>query len=105
MVDRLRGAGLNFQGPGGPILPQVLAGRSLVVTGTFQGWSREEAEAAIKARGGKAPGSVSKKTTAVVAGRDPGAAKLTRAQALGVPVVDEAALAVLLEHGRLPGER
>ncbi len=104
VVERLRSAGLNFEGPGGPALPQVLAGRSVVVTGTLQGWSREDAEDAIKDRGGKAPGSVSKKTTAVVAGSDAGTAKLTRAEALGVPVLDEAAFAGLLEHGRLPGE-
>jgi DNA ligase (NAD+) len=104
VVERLRQAGLNFEGPGGPALPQVLAGRSVVVTGTLEGWSREDAEDAIKARGGKAPGSVSKKTTAIVAGREPGAAKLTKAESLGVPVLDEAAFADLLEHGRLPGE-
>ncbi len=99
VIDRLRGAGLNFEGPGDPALPQILAGASVVVTGTFERWSREEAEDAIKARGGKAPGSVSKKTTVVVAGREPGAAKLTRAKALGVPVVDETGLAELIEHG------
>jgi DNA ligase (NAD+) len=104
VVERLRAAGLNFEGPGGPALPQVLAGRSVVVTGTLEGWSREDAEDAIKARGGKAPGSVSKKTTAVVAGSEPGAAKLSKATELGVPVLDEAAFADLLEHGRLPGE-
>ena len=104
VVERLRAAGLNFEGPGGPALPQVLAGRSVVVTGTLEGWSREDAEDAIKARGGKAPGSVSKKTTAIVAGSEPGAAKLTKAEALGVPVLDEAAFAALLDHGRLPGE-
>lgn len=103
VVDRLRAAGLNFEGPGGPSLPQVLAGSSVVVTGTMDAWSREAAEDAIKARGGKAPGSVSKKTTAVVAGREPGAAKLTKAETLGVPVIDEAAFAQLLDSGRLPG--
>jgi DNA ligase (NAD+) len=104
VVERLRTAGLNFEGPGGPALPQVLTGRSVVVTGTLERWSREDAEDAIKARGGKAPGSVSKKTTAVVAGSEPGAAKLTKAQELGVPVLDEAAFADLLDRGRLPGE-
>jgi DNA ligase (NAD+) len=102
VVERLRLAGLNFEGPGGPVLPQVLAGRSIVVTGTLEGWSREAAEDAIKARGGKSPGSVSKKTTAVVAGSDPGAAKLARAAELGVPVIDEVAFAVVLETGEIP---
>jgi DNA ligase (NAD+) len=103
VVERLRAAGVNFQGPDAPDLPQVLAGSSVVVTGTLEGWSREDAEDAIKARGGKSPGSVSKKTTAVVAGAEPGAAKLAKATELGIPVVDESAFAVLLETGELPG--
>ncbi|HWE54454.1 MAG TPA: NAD-dependent DNA ligase LigA [Acidimicrobiales bacterium] len=102
-VERLRAAGLNFTGPDAPDLPQVLAGLSVVVTGTLEGWSREEAEEAIKGRGGKSPGSVSKKTTAVVAGAEPGAAKLAKANEVGVPVLDEAAFAELLETGQLPG--
>ena len=85
-------------------MPQVLVGTSVVVTGTLEGWSREAAEEAIKARGGKAPGSVSKKTTAVVVGAEPGAAKLAKAAELGVPVLDEAAFAVLLETGELPAD-
>ena len=103
VVERLRAAGLNFEGPGAPELPQVLAGLSIVVTGTLEGWSREEAEAAIKARGGKSPGSVSKKTTAVVVGSEPGAAKLNKATELGLPVLDEAGFARLLETGEIPG--
>jgi DNA ligase (NAD+) len=102
VVERLRAAGVNFQGPEAPSVPQVLAGASIVVTGTLEGWSREVAEEAIKARGGKAPGSVSKKTTAVVVGAEPGAAKLTKAQELGVPILDEAGFAHLLETGQLP---
>jgi DNA ligase (NAD+) len=102
VVERLRGAGLNFEGPGAPEVPQVLAGLSIVVTGTLERWSREEAEEAIKARGGKSPGSVSKKTTAVVVGSDPGAAKLNKATELGIPVVDEAGFAHLLETGEIP---
>ncbi len=74
---------------------------SVVVTGTLEGWSREEAEDAIKARGGKSPGSVSKKTTAVVVGAEPGAAKLAKAAELGVPVLDEAGFARLLETGEV----
>jgi DNA ligase (NAD+) len=102
LVERLRAAGLNFDGPDDPTVPQVLAGRSVVVTGTLEGWSREAAEDAIKARGGKSPGSVSKKTTAVVAGSDPGGAKLAKAAELGIPVLDEAGFARLLETGELP---
>jgi DNA ligase (NAD+) len=74
-----------------------------VVTGTLEHLSREQAEEAIKQRGGKAPGSVSKKTTAVVVGESPGAAKLTKAEELGVPILDEAAFQDLLESGGLPG--
>jgi DNA ligase (NAD+) len=102
VVARLGRAGVNLEGPGGPTLPQVLVGKSVVVTGTLEGWSREEAEDAIKDRGGKSPGSVSKKTTAVVAGAEPGAAKLARATELKVPILDEAAFAHLLEDGELP---
>jgi DNA ligase (NAD+) len=100
VVERLRQAGCNFEGPDAPEMPQTLAGMSVVVTGTLQGWSREEAEEAIKARGGKSPGSVSKKTTAVVVGADPGGAKLTKAHELGVPVLDEGGFARLLESGQ-----
>ena len=102
LVARLEGAGLNFEGPAAPSLPQTLEGKSIVVTGTLAGYSREAAEEAIKARGGKAPGSVSKKTTAVVVGEAPGAAKLTKAEELGVPVLDEDAFTALLETGELP---
>ena len=102
VVERLRQAGVNFEGPEGPTAPQVLAGASVVVTGTLEGWSRESAEEAIKVRGGKAPGSVSKKTTAVVVGAEPGAAKLAKAEELGVPIIDEAGFAHLLQTGELP---
>ncbi len=102
LVERLRSAGLNFEGPQAPDVAQVLAGASVVVTGTLEGWSREEAEEAIKARGGKSPGSVSKKTTAVVAGAEPGSAKLAKAAEIGVPVIDEAGFGRLLETGELP---
>lgn len=103
VVERLRAAGINFEGPGAPDLPQSLAGLSIVVTGTLEGWSREAAEEAIKSRGGKSPGSVSKKTTAVVSGAEPGAAKLAKATELGIPVIDEAGFATLLETGEIPG--
>jgi DNA ligase (NAD+) len=103
VIEKLRAAGLNFTGPEVPDQPQVLAGKSVVVTGTLDGWSREGAEDAIKTRGGKSPGSVSKKTSAVVVGVEPGQAKLTKAEELGVPILDEAGFAHLLETGELPG--
>jgi DNA ligase (NAD+) len=102
VVERLRRAGCNFEGPDAPEVPQILVGMSVVVTGTLEEWSRESAEEAIKARGGKSPGSVSKKTTALVVGSEPGAAKLTKANELGIPVLDEVAFAHLLETGEVP---
>lgn len=80
----------------------TLVGRSVVVTGTLSGFSREEAEAAILDQGGKSPGSVSKKTFAVVVGNEPGAAKLTKAEELGIPILDEDGFRHLLATGDLP---
>jgi DNA ligase (NAD+) len=101
VVEKLRRAGVNLSGPGDPDVAQTLAGMSVVVTGTLEGLSREQAEDAVKARGGKAPGSVSKKTGYVVAGEAAGAAKLDKARELGVPVIDEEAFTRLLETGEL----
>ncbi|HET9732428.1 MAG TPA: NAD-dependent DNA ligase LigA [Acidimicrobiales bacterium] len=103
LVRRLQAAGVNPVGPTPPAEAPVLAGRSVVVTGTLSRFSREQAEEAIVARGGRSPGSVSKQTMAVVAGEAPGAAKLTRAEELGVPVLDEDGFVRLLETGTLPG--
>jgi DNA ligase (NAD+) len=101
LVDKLRRAGVNFEGAQGtaPDSPQTLVGRSLVVTGTLESMSRDAAIEAIKARGGTSPGSVSKKTSYLVAGAEPGAAKVTKAEEAGVPIVDEAAFLRLLETG------
>ena len=101
VLDKLRAAGVNLTGPVSPTLPQVLVGKAVVVTGTLEGWSREEAEQAVKGRGGKSPGSVSKRSLALVVGREPGASKVSRAEELGVPVVDEAGFARILESGDL----
>jgi DNA ligase (NAD+) len=78
-----------------------LTGKTLVVTGTLEGFKREEAEAAIRAAGGKPGGSVSKKTDYLVAGESAGS-KLAKAEELGVPVLDEAAFRRLLA-GEDPG--
>jgi len=102
IIEKLRAAGVNFQGPEASDLPQTLEGLIVVVTGTLDGFTRDEAEAAIKGRGGKSPGSVSKKTTAVVIGVGPGASKVTKAEELGVPILDEAGFLELLETGTLP---
>ncbi|MSZ93270.1 MAG: NAD-dependent DNA ligase LigA, partial [Actinobacteria bacterium] len=102
VIEKLRAAGVNLQGPEASDLPQTLEGLIVVVTGTLDGFTRDEAEAAIKGRGGKSPGSVSKKTTAVVIGAGPGASKVTKAEDLGIPILDEAGFLVLLETGTLP---
>jgi DNA ligase (NAD+) len=102
VIEKLRAAGVNFAGPAAPDQPQVLAGMSIVVTGTVEGFTREAAEEAITSRGAKSPGSVSKKTTAVVVGTDPGAAKLTKATELGIPLLDAGQFVHLLETGELP---
>jgi DNA ligase (NAD+) len=102
LIERLRAAGVNLTGPEASRKPQTLAGRSVVVTGTLERFTREEVEATIKAHGGKSPASVSKKTTAVVVGAEPGASKLTKAETLGVPVLDEDAFEHLLATGDLP---
>ncbi len=102
MVERLRSAGVEFGHVEVSRLAQVLAGKAVVVTGSLEGFTREGAEVAIKDRGGKSPGSVSAKTFAVVVGREPGASKLTKAEGLGVPVLDEAGFVHLLETGELP---
>ncbi len=75
-----------------------LAGVTVVLTGSLEGYTREEAAEAIQARGGKVSGSVSKKTSFIVAGESPGS-KLDKAASLGVPVLDEAGLRVLLADG------
>ena len=102
VIEKLRAAGVNLQGPEASDLPQTLEGLIVVVTGTLEGFTRDEAEVAIKGRGGKSPGSVSKKTTAVVVGVGPGASKVTKAEELGVPVLNEAGFLELLETGTLP---
>lgn len=105
LVDRLVAAGVTTEAPAhsvGEPLEATLEGRSIVVTGTLEGYSRDEAAAAITARGGRSPGSVSGSTFAVVVGESPGASKLAKAEKLGVPVVDEAGFESLLSTGELP---
>jgi len=101
-IEKLRRAGVDFGNVEVSRAPQVLVGKAVVVTGTLDGFDRDGAERAIKDRGGKSPGSVSAKTFAVVVGREPGASKVTKAEELGVPMVDEAGFVHLLETGELP---
>ncbi|MHB1907140.1 MAG: NAD-dependent DNA ligase LigA [Acidimicrobiales bacterium] len=99
-LARLKAAGLTLrEGSGEAPVARTLAGRAVVVTGTLVGYSREAAEAAIQARGGTSPGSVSKKTYCVVVGEAPGAAKVRRAEELGVPLIDAGQFEALLETG------
>ena len=79
-------------------IPRNLEGMSIVVTGSLQTFSRDEAKEAILARGGKAVGSVSKKTAFVVVGDSPGS-KYDKAVQLKVPVLDEDGFRVLLDRG------
>jgi DNA ligase (NAD+) len=102
LVGRLADVGVRVTDPepeGGDRAPELLAGVALVVTGTLDRYTREEAEAAVVARGGRVTGSVSKKTTAVVAGDSPGASKMTKAEALGVRVIDGDEFERLLAEG------
>ena len=94
LVHRLADAGVNMTWKGEP-KGDKLAGKTLVVTGTLESLSRNEAEALIVKNGGKASGSVSKKTAYVVAGTAAGS-KLTKAQTLGVPVLTEAEFLAML---------
>ena len=96
MLERLRAAGLTVEMdvPDGPV-DGPLTGCTVVVTGGLEAFSRDEAKRAIVAAGGKSTDSVSKKTSFVVAGRDPGS-KVAKAEAAGVPVIDEALLLQVL---------
>jgi DNA ligase (NAD+) len=104
LVRRLIGAGVNTKADGqeaGAELPQTLTGRTFVLTGGLDGFTRDEATEAIERRGGRVASTVSKKTSYVVVGSDPGS-KANRAAELGVPTLDEAAFGELLERGEEP---
>ncbi len=99
IVDKWRAAGVEMrQERTEPDVPQTLAGLSFVVTGTIEGFTRDEATAAIQSRGGKVASSVSKKTSFVVVGESPGS-KYDKAVTLGVPILDADGFRVLLEDG------
>jgi len=102
VVERLREAGVVLEEEvAEPTRPQTLAGLTFVLTGALEGRTRTQAGDALKELGAKVSGSVSKKTSYVVAGADAGS-KLTKAQQLGVPVLDEAALEQILATGEVP---
>jgi DNA ligase (NAD+) len=109
IVDKWRAAGVQLAqegwvapvaapGDGDAATAGPLAGITVVITGTLEGRTRDEAAAAVQGQGAKVTGSVSKKTDFVVAGANPGS-KYDRALALGIPVLDEAGLGVLLDRG------
>ena len=97
LVEELRSLGLRFESDAedrpveGP-----LTGQTYVITGTLESWTREEAQAELEAQGAKVTNSVSKKTTGLIVGEEPGASKLTKAQQSGVRLLDEEALSKLL---------
>ena len=93
-IETLRAAGVNFESHAEPV-GDALAGKTFVLTGTLEQFTREEAKAMIEAQGGKVSGSVSKKTAYVVAGEAAGS-KLRKAQELGIPVLSESDLLTML---------
>jgi DNA ligase (NAD+) len=101
LIDGFRKAGLKLTGERkvAPAGPQPLAGKTYVITGEVTGMSRDEAQAKLQALGAKVTGSVSKKTTALIVGAEPGASKLEKAQALGIPTLDDAAFQQLIMGG------
>lgn len=103
LIERLREVGLQMAIDESDAKPQTLAGLTFVLTGSLEHYDRATAEELLRAYGAKASGSVSKKTSYVVAG--PGAgSKLRKAEELGVPVLDEDALVKIIETGEVPGE-
>jgi DNA ligase (NAD+) len=106
LVEEIREVGLNLES-GDELAPVEgpLTGNTYVITGTLESMTREEAAAELELRGAKVAGSVSKKTTAVVVGEDPGGTKFNKARELGTPLLDEAALEELLATNPVPAGR
>lgn len=100
IVEKLGAAGVRLEETGDfDGVSDLLTGATLVVSGAIEGFTREEAEAAIEQRGGKATGSVSGRTTALIVGESPGSSKLTKAEELGIPIVDADTFRRLLDSG------
>jgi DNA ligase (NAD+) len=100
VVEQLRAAGIRWdEHAGAQSAPKTLAGLTVVLTGTLPSLTRDEAKDRLEAAGAKVAGSVSKRTSYVVAGEQAGS-KLDKARELGVPVLDEAGLLALLQHDR-----
>ncbi|SDC71202.1 NAD-dependent DNA ligase LigA [Nocardioides lianchengensis] len=103
IVEKWTAAGVSMEDERDESTPRTLEGLTIVVTGSLEGYSRDSAKEAILSRGGKASGSVSKKTDFVVVGENAGS-KADKAEQLGVPVLDEDGFTVLLENGPPPTE-
>jgi len=107
LVDRLEAGGVvldihEARPSADEMLEQTLEGRAVVITGTVPGYNRDEAASAVAARGGASPGSVSKKTFALVVGEGAGASKLTKAESLGIPIIAAGDFEQFLASGQLP---
>ena len=105
LIEELRGLGLRFEaGDEAKPVEGPLTGNTYVITGTLEGFTRDEAGAALEALGAKIANSVSSKTTAVIAGESPGS-KLQKAQKAGVEVLDESGAREATSRRRLAPER
>jgi DNA ligase (NAD+) len=100
LIERLGAAGVSLEDDVSEQaeVPRTLEGVTVVVTGTLEAFTRDEAIAAVTARGGRVVGSVSSRTTALITGGNPGS-KLAKAESLGIPVLDEEGFSALLEGG------
>ena len=98
LIARLQAAGLTLTGERkvAPVGPQPLLGKTYVITGELSGMSRDDAQAKLEVLGAKVTGSVSKKTTALIVGTEPGTSKIEKASRLGIATLDEAGLLILL---------
>ncbi len=104
LIERMAAAGVRMEDPEPDgVGSSLLDGCVFVVTGTLPSHSRDEAKEAVEARGGKVTGSVSGKTTAVIAGESPGGSKLSKAEELGIPVLGPEEFEALLAEGYSPG--
>lgn len=104
VLERLRKAGVMLTQPGfgeEPEKPQTLTGLTFVLTGSLQNYTRDQAGAQLRALGAKVSGSVSKRTSYVIAGAAAGS-KLTKAQNLGIPILNEQDLETIIATGRMP---
>lgn len=96
-VERLRAAGVKFEGEKAAVLSDKLAGKSIVISGVFERHSRDDYKKMIESHGGKNVGSISGKTDFVLAGDNMGPAKYEKAQSLGVPIINEDTFLKMLE--------